>query len=320
MPHGLGVAALAVATLGLVFGAVPCFAYFGIVAGVVAMILGVIGVMVALGQERKGIGLPLAGAGLSVVPIIVGVVWIWLGLISTRNWVDGMFGKVDQTLDKWKSDLKQIDENSKKHQQLMQKGHDQARKDLLQIGQAILSYESANGHLPAAGGANANLSWRVHILPFFGEDALYKEFKLDEPWDGPNNKKLLAKMPKVYAPVSLVKGTPDDWTYYQVFTQPDGPFPLKGKGLTQKDISSKDGAAQTFLVVESADAAPWTKPADIPYKAGAALPRLGKSVSSGFHAVMFDGKACFILHNTPENTKRLWIMHNDERSVNPPGG
>ena len=42
-------------------------------------------------------------------------------------------------------------------------------------------------------------SWRVLILPFLEEQALYEQYRFDEPWDGPNNSKLLDKMPEVYA-------------------------------------------------------------------------------------------------------------------------
>src|SRR2546421_177216 len=45
------------------------------------------------------------------------------------------------------------------------------------------------------------LSWRVAILPFIEEDNLYKQFKLDEPWDSDHNKKLIERMPKLYAPL-----------------------------------------------------------------------------------------------------------------------
>src|SRR5262245_10907932 len=38
------------------------------------------------------------------------------------------------------------------------------------------------------------LSWRVALLPYLDEQKLYKEFKLDEPWDSEHNKKLVAKM------------------------------------------------------------------------------------------------------------------------------
>ncbi|HCO22471.1 MAG TPA: hypothetical protein DIT97_05185, partial [Gimesia maris] len=31
-----------------------------------------------------------------------------------------------------------------------------------------------------------HLSWRVHILPFMGEEDLFQQFKLNEPWDSPH--------------------------------------------------------------------------------------------------------------------------------------
>ena len=37
------------------------------------------------------------------------------------------------------------------------------------------------------------LSWRVAILPYIEQDALYKQFHLDEPWDSEHNKKLIAE-------------------------------------------------------------------------------------------------------------------------------
>src|SRR5205823_3426612 len=35
------------------------------------------------------------------------------------------------------------------------------------------------------------LSWRVAILPYIEQDALYNQFHLDEPWDSPNNSRLI---------------------------------------------------------------------------------------------------------------------------------
>ena len=50
------------------------------------------------------------------------------------------------------------------------------------------------------------LSWRVHILPFLEEGELYKQFRLDEPWDSEHNRKLIEKMPDAYAdPDSAVR-------------------------------------------------------------------------------------------------------------------
>jgi hypothetical protein len=41
-------------------------------------------------------------------------------------------------------------------------------------------------------------SWRVLLLPFLSEYNLYNKYRMDEPWDGPNNRKLLGSMPSVY--------------------------------------------------------------------------------------------------------------------------
>ena len=45
------------------------------------------------------------------------------------------------------------------------------------------------------------LSWRVFLLPYLGEEALYKQFRLNEPWDSPHNRTLVDKMPAVFADV-----------------------------------------------------------------------------------------------------------------------
>src|SRR5262245_15641167 len=45
----------------------------------------------------------------------------------------------------------------------------------------------------------ALLSWRVQLLPYLEQAELYKQFKLDQPWDSETNKKLLAKMPAVFS-------------------------------------------------------------------------------------------------------------------------
>ena len=42
------------------------------------------------------------------------------------------------------------------------------------------------------------------ILPYLGEEKLYKEFHLDEPWDSDHNKMLIPRMPKVF----VVPGLP----------------------------------------------------------------------------------------------------------------
>src|SRR5947209_5856729 len=59
--------------------------------------------------------------------------------------------------------------------------------NLKQIVIAFHNYASANNNaLPNnlyTKDGKALLSWRVVILPYIEQEALYKQFKLDEPWD-----------------------------------------------------------------------------------------------------------------------------------------
>ena len=99
--------------------------------------------------------------------------------------------------------------------------------NLKQLGLAMHNYQSTYGMLPSPDrvtgpDAKPGLSWRVHLLPYIEQDNLYQQFKLDEPWDSENNKKLIEKMPKVYA-TPLAMAQPGE-TYYKVFTGKDAIF------------------------------------------------------------------------------------------------
>src|SRR5205823_763689 len=115
------------------------------------------------------------------------------------------------------------------------------------------------------------LSWRVLLLPYIEQDNLYKQFKLDEPWDGPTNKKLLARMPNVYKH-PFAKTTTPHGTFYQVATGKGTIFEGK-RGIRIQEIT--DGTSNTILVAEAARDVPWSKPADMPFDAQN-LPKLGK--------------------------------------------
>ena len=77
----------------------------------------------------------------------------------------------------------------------------QSRDKLKRLGGAIYQYLDTHNHFPAdikGKDGKPLLSWRVAILPYLDLDFLYAQFKFDEPWDGPNNKKLAAFMPDVF--------------------------------------------------------------------------------------------------------------------------
>jgi hypothetical protein len=141
----------------------------------------------------------------------------------------------------------------------------QSMNNLKQISLAIHNYYSANGTIPPAAIVSKTgkplLSWRVLILPYLEQDALYKQFKLDEPWDSPTNIKLLDKMPKVYAETVPTMAKKNE-THSKVFVGNGAAFELL-RGVKFTDF--QDGTSNTILVATAATPSPWSKPEDLEY-------------------------------------------------------
>jgi RNA polymerase sigma factor (sigma-70 family) len=107
----------------------------------------------------------------------------------------------------------------------------QSRNNLKMIAIAMHNYNDTMGYFPPAAiyGKDGKplLSWRVLLLPYIEQQALYKEFHLNEPWDSAHNKKLLERMPKTY----LIPGQKEkSATYYQVFVGEDTIFERRKGG------------------------------------------------------------------------------------------
>ena len=161
------------------------------------------------------------------------------------------------------------------------------------MGIAMHNFAAMNGgRLPAAAirkGDNAILSWRVAILPFLEQFALYQKFHLDEAWDSPHNAALLKEMPRVYAPVAQAEA-PAFATYYQLLVGPGSLFD-GGQG-TRADVNMF--ARPRLMIVEAARTVPWTKPEDLPYDNESPLPGLGGPFEGGSYATFADGSVRFL--------------------------
>ncbi len=186
-----------------------------------------------------------------------------------------------------------------------------SQENLKQIGLAFHAYaDAAIGNLPVdIPDANGKplLSWRVTILPYMEEKDLYKQFKLDEPWDSANNKKLIEKMPKVYSPVR-VKAKAGE-TYYQVFSGEGSPFgPMK---IPRLPASFPDGLSRTGLVFEAGEPVVWTKPADMDFGPKKPVPKLGGLFDGECNVVLANGDVIQLRKKPDEKLLRLFVIPND---------
>jgi hypothetical protein len=152
------------------------------------------------------------------------------------------------------------------------------------------------------------LSWRVLLLPYLEQEDLYKQFKLDEPWDSEHNIRLLERMPATYAAPGHKKSLyPAHHTVCHVFVGPGTAFEGP-RGLAFKDFP--DGQSDTLLIVEAGDPVPWTKPANISFDPNRVVVPRGP-FRDGFRASMGDGSVRFIRYDVSESRLRSAIMRND---------
>lgn len=182
---------------------------------------------------------------------------------------------------------------------------------LKEIGLAMQNYHDTVRRFPSAAwskGGKPLLSWRVALLPFLEQAALYDKFHLDEPWDSPHNIKLLTTMPDVYHCGGQKK---DGKTAMMVFTGEGTAF-HGAEAFRVPQI--RDGTDRTIMVVVAGwdKAAPWTKPEDLPFDSKDPIAAMGDVSEVGFPAVLFDAST----HILPKavDAKRLSAL------ITPNGG
>lgn len=155
----------------------------------------------------------------------------------------------------------------------------------------------------------ANLSWRVHLLPYIEEAALYNEFHLDEPWDSPHNIKLLERMPATYRDPR--SNPPPGHTVYQMATG-ENMVHNPPKAVQFRDVV--DGTSNTIavFVVKDEAAVPWTKPEDLDPIAA----RDSIATSAGqFMVGMVDGSVMSLSSTIPIEALKLMVTINDGQEI-----
>lgn len=164
-----------------------------------------------------------------------------------------------------------------------------------QVMLAMHNFHSAYNKLPAPAITDEDgkplLSWRVAILPFVEEQALYQQFHLDEPWDSEHNLPLSKKLPAVYASpgVRLPAG---ETVIHAVVGKDMGLRPVDRTAF--RDFL--DGLSNTILIIETAPefAVPWSKPADVEIDLADPLAKFKGTPKKGFNISLGDGAVRFL--------------------------
>jgi len=148
------------------------------------------------------------------------------------------------------------------------------------------------------------LSWRVHLLPMLDQKPLYDQFKLNEPWDSPHNRNLLAKMPTIFRHSRDASDVTT--TRFQTISGPKTLFQgAQGIGLN----AVTDGTDKTILIVQTsvAKAVPWTKPDDLVFDAKAPLACLGDLGSELIYCAFADGRVRALKPTIPPDVFRAMV-------------
>ena len=159
--------------------------------------------------------------------------------------------------------------------------------NMKQILLALNNYESAHGAYPppyvADADGKAMHSWRVLILPYLEHAALFKKYRMDEPWDGPNNRELWEDMPEVYRcpgcdackrlGVKPFGDVPANSANYFAIVGENSAWSAATK-RTRQELRAR--GADTLLVMEhTGKREPWTAPVDLTEEAAVSALRDG---------------------------------------------
>lgn len=277
--------------------------------------------------------------------------WVWLALVTAsammlpgaglergaateQHDVDSVLAKQRRQVDELNRRLRERTKRAQRREQPIsgqaeandaeERNEAEAREicanHLRQIAIAMHLYAQKNKwQLPPAAShdedGNPLLSWRVHILPWVEENELYKEFHLDEPWDSPHNRKLISRMPAVFACPNQKSDAGK--TCYLVPVGETTLFPPNGQRFPLKEIP--DGTSNTILCLEVNDehTVIWTKPDNLDYNPNEnSISRFLGHHRGGFNIVFADGHALFVRETVDPETIHRAINRGDGQPLN----
>ncbi|MFO0940139.1 MAG: DUF1559 domain-containing protein [Pirellulales bacterium] len=172
--------------------------------------------------------------------------------------------------------------------------------NLRQLLLSMHNYESAYRVVPfnhsVEGRLSEDLSWRVRVLPFIEQNALYEKFDLSEPWDSEKNKPLANTMPEIFGKDGKTNMC---WIVSDV------------KGF--QDIT--DGLSNTICMIESKNLVPWTEAKDITADEAEKM-ITGLADGEKILVGLYDGSVRYLDNQTPPEAVRAMLTPAGGEVVN----
>jgi prepilin-type processing-associated H-X9-DG protein len=143
----------------------------------------------------------------------------------------------------------------------------QCANNMKMLGLAMHTYHDANGIFPPTFSVDENgkplHSWRVYVLPYLEQSALYEAIRKDEPWDSEYNRQFHDKMPPYFRCPSCTLGNPKRDTTYCMVVGEESLGRADGVGLKLSRIT--DGTSNTVAFVERKTPVCWMAPEDVTF-------------------------------------------------------
>jgi prepilin-type processing-associated H-X9-DG protein len=199
----------------------------------------------------------------------------------------------------------------------------QCNNNLKQIALALHNYHDVYKCFPPAVITDKQgrpmRSWRVAILPFMEQKALYDQYDFNQPWDSPRNRPLdNTPMPVYRCPSD--PGLNSTETNYVMIAGKGTVGGLPNEAVTFAQIT--DGTSNTILVVEVVGTGiQWMEPKDLSIDelSGRLNDGSGKCISSqhpgGANVALADGSVRFLSNTLDPQVLRWLILRNDRQAL-----
>ncbi|MFY9255909.1 MAG: DUF1559 domain-containing protein [Fuerstiella sp.] len=188
----------------------------------------------------------------------------------------------------------------------------QCKNNLKQLGLAMHNYHDVHNSFPLAESGGPQDSWRVTLLPYVEQRALFERYNQDHAWDSPENIALASEHVFAFSCPQIPKGRDRNSAgqFLTAYVAPTGKGTVFDGATTTQLKSITDGTSNTLLIMEARGTSiVWSEPRDVgiatnPVSVNEGTNQLdvSDSVLSSYHrggaqALLADGSVRFVSQN-----------------------